>query len=64
MLILSLAFLILALLTALLDLGGDAGTATRFAEGCFAISAVLPLASLISRYRRRDREITRTTARR
>ena len=53
MLNLSLGFLIIALLAALLGLGDGAGTATRFSKGAFAVSLVLFLWSLIARCRRR-----------
>lgn len=62
MLICSLAFLVFALLTALVDLGGGAGTATWFAEVCFAISAALFLSSLISHYRRSHGRMTGTNS--
>ena len=62
MLICSLAFLVVALLMALLDLGGDAGIATWSAEVCFAISVALFLSSLISHYRRSHGRITGTNS--
>jgi uncharacterized membrane protein YtjA (UPF0391 family) len=62
MLICSLAFLVVALLMALLDLGGDAGIATWSAEVCFAISVTLFLSSLISHYRRSHGRITGTNS--
>ena len=53
MLSLSLGFLIIALLAALLGLGDSAGTATWISKGAFAVSLVLLLWSLVARCRRR-----------
>jgi uncharacterized membrane protein YtjA (UPF0391 family) len=52
MLHLSLGFLILALLAALLGLGEGAGAATRISKGAFTVSLVLFLWSLITHGRR------------
>jgi uncharacterized membrane protein YtjA (UPF0391 family) len=54
MLNLSLGFLFIALLAALLGLGEGAGTAARISELAFGVSLVLVLGSLIGRWRRRD----------
>ena len=53
----SLVFLIVAVLTALLGFGEDAGLTSWLAEAFFVISLALFLASLISHYKRRDHEL-------
>jgi len=47
MLVCSLVFLMIALLMALLDLGGGDGIGTSSAEACFAISAALFVVSAV-----------------
>jgi len=53
----SLAFLIVAVLTALLGFGEDASLTPWLAEAFFVISLALFLASLISHCKRRDHEM-------
>jgi uncharacterized membrane protein YtjA (UPF0391 family) len=57
MLGLSLGFLVIALLAALLGLGEDAGTATQISKGAFAVSLVLFLWSLIVHCRGRHQNV-------
>jgi uncharacterized membrane protein YtjA (UPF0391 family) len=57
MISLSLGFLVIALLAALLGLGEDTGTATQISKGAFAVSLALFVWSLIAHCRRRYQNV-------